>query len=869
MRNFPSGAHAREQACAHSLRIGLLSSVAGSGKTFACVGHAAELARAGEWVMISQPSKALINQTLRGFQENAPDVAVHVFHQDVTPQVVASVVRHTRTAVPGQGQVVIISHAAYERLPYVDRRGLWHLIVDEVPTIDWSVEFTLTEHRDMLLNLFSVDHERSKPNHARLAQRERLDLRKIARNKSGEQVRGLFQATAAKLHSEHWHVYALAEQLASFQAKGGRLSLFGVLQPSFFRGFKSVVIMGAFARDSLMYRAWTGLESPVRFVEAPFKARWEKHSNGHLADIYFLTDHDWSKRLRARDAKEAAENASVHELLVAHALELFGGEPFAYMCNNGDEAIEGGVRLPNTSHGLNEYTHLHNALITSALNPTPAHIHFVAETLGVSPAEQQFARFRQSAYQAVSRISLRDPASTDRKRIVVPDRGTAEWLATAAYEGATVNRLCEKDPLGPAGSKTAAIETADRVAAHRQRKREALIRELTLVRARSNEALYSSISPPLLPGPLPDLKARLRAAQAQTADRPAASDKDHGTGGWAPPARPVPHQGSFYEHVEQNVAAIELRDVNGEDLLAELREAASRKRTKAQAGLISPGQFHPTRAKANVVSASNVWLDFDGGDLAPERFAELFPQLRMACYSTSSSTKDAPRWRAVILTDGLMGPETYAAVVGVIVQRLNKAGYVSAKYLAERPQLVGKRLVHGLDEGKLGPSSMFYLPVVAAAGESHSFFHDFAGPERRPINVLSWVKGSVMRDRPPANHVEAAIAAPAEIVITGRESEGLRRLREALRAERQRGGRDTVEQRVAQAVARYKRNEPACGHTAFFGLFVSLCRLGLDRNAVEDHLHRVASTAQAPAKRRPEIARLMTQFHRHAQPRAA
>ncbi len=108
------------------------------------------------------------------------------------------------------------------------------------------------------------------------------------------------------------------------------------------------------------------------------------------------------------------------------------GRHFAWMGNKdlGDGLFGKAActRLPNTSHGLNDYKHLHDAVLLSALNPPPAHFFFLS-SIGIDSNAVRTALYRQQLYQAACRISLRNPSDTHAKLVVVPDRSTAEWLA--------------------------------------------------------------------------------------------------------------------------------------------------------------------------------------------------------------------------------------------------------------------------------------------------------------------------------------------------------------------------------------------------------------------------------------------------------
>ena len=148
-----------------------------------------------------------------------------------------------------------------------------------------------------------------------------------------------------------------------------------------------------------------------------------------MLTVEYISEEDWSKRHRDKRAEDGRP-------LLDHAVEAvrrrFGEAEFAWMGNLdlGDDLFGDAraTRLPNSSHGLNSFTHLHNAALLSALNPPPAHFAFL-DSIGIGGDAVRTALYRQAIYQAACRTSLRDPTDATPKCIVVPDRATAAWLA--------------------------------------------------------------------------------------------------------------------------------------------------------------------------------------------------------------------------------------------------------------------------------------------------------------------------------------------------------------------------------------------------------------------------------------------------------
>src|SRR4051794_19622557 len=135
--------------------------------------------------------------------------------------------------------------------------------------------------------------------------------------------------------------------------------------------------------------------------------------------IYYVSEEDWSKRLRDKSIEVDGESTKVLDHVVGGIVELMGAEPCIWMGNKDipDDIFDGmqAERLPNSPHGLNSYQHYHNVVVLSALNPTPAHFSFL-QARQVDGEEVRDAHYRTAVYQAVMRCSARDPKDDHPRR---------------------------------------------------------------------------------------------------------------------------------------------------------------------------------------------------------------------------------------------------------------------------------------------------------------------------------------------------------------------------------------------------------------------------------------------------------------------
>lgn len=127
------------------MTIHYFDALAGAGKTHALALYADRLACRGQKVLFIQPTKHLITKTIEGeLQPLDPAYPIRPIHGDTDTAVIQEIVAHFRTTGDG-GEVLFITHAAFQRLPYVNKRDCWHLIMDEVPQVDVFKELNLPE----------------------------------------------------------------------------------------------------------------------------------------------------------------------------------------------------------------------------------------------------------------------------------------------------------------------------------------------------------------------------------------------------------------------------------------------------------------------------------------------------------------------------------------------------------------------------------------------------------------------------------------------------------------------------------------------------------------------------------------------------
>ncbi|WP_238182826.1 hypothetical protein, partial [Methylobacterium trifolii] len=445
-----------------------INALAGAGKTFAMYRHAHALAADGEGVLIVLPTVKLIGEVAADLRSLSPVVAIDVIHTGVAESVVRSVLAALFQG-PQKGRILIITWAAILRLPFFPNKAAWHVFIDEVPQVYSSVTAIVPETHKFLTG--HVDMRPKGPRYGRIAVRSRAGLKKLAQT-DDEVLAKTLGTMARDLLSPNLSGYAdLSAYDALVSGRGKKLTLFFLLRPRMLYGFKRVTMLGANFLSSLLYLLWS--DEGVHFIEDTSlgaQLRYHEHGNGNLVQIRYAVEGQWSKTLRDK------EDRRLLRAIAASAATWMAGEPFAYIANK--DVMDLGLfeepqahPLPQVSHGLNSFSQLHNVVHLSARLPPPEQYGFLAWR-GADPKAIRRAVHEEAIYQTVLRISIRDLASRSVKKVVVPDRSSADYLQ-ALLPGSTVQKLDginEAAIQKPRGRKRQFDDSSSRSRAHRVRR---------------------------------------------------------------------------------------------------------------------------------------------------------------------------------------------------------------------------------------------------------------------------------------------------------------------------------------------------------------------------------------------------------------
>lgn len=472
------------------MKISYSAAVCGSGKTHQIVNRACKIAKAGNNVLIVQPTKQLIDRTVEAELINRPNPPRYeVFHGDKFPGAVTKELMHwLKTFDSEGGWVVFITHQLLPHIPYFPDKGGWHVFIDEAPQAHDRHTLQIPHsHSILTAHLTLVPYNGI---YSRLVCDNAKAITDIARNKQNDAVFEVLSEAARDVKNRNWDCYVNTEWFERLRrGEANKLNIYTVLSPTILSGFRSVLVAAANFKDTALYQLWgrrgVWFEEDKAFSRS---LRFDQHSSGELIKIYYAVDERWSRAQQRKSWVECG-NLTTLQLMAQSAVNLVGDRPFVWQTNKGDaDALRslfvGGRELPHLAHGLNDYSAIDNIVLLTASNPTPHQYQFLRNQ-GMDGNDVRRAVYFQNAYQTVLRTSIRDPENTEPKLIIVPDLPLAEHLQQL-FSGSRVERMETGIPANSnrqarVGRPRKHRTDKERKARYRQRRKLELIRSKLLL----------------------------------------------------------------------------------------------------------------------------------------------------------------------------------------------------------------------------------------------------------------------------------------------------------------------------------------------------------------------------------------------------
>jgi hypothetical protein len=715
------------------IRVEYLDALAGAGKTRAAARWAVQQAQEQDAkIIIAQPSIYLLQQTINDIEEYRRrknlSIRVTAIHGEdkkhgiagCSAHVVGDITAHIKNTGKGIGEILLMTHAAFQLIPYFERKREWIVLWDEVLDPISDITLNINESFSRMLpfdDWFDVD-DSEYPDCYLLTAKDAavVALQRIAMNRYQDELQAVLQEFVIAVLSPHHRVYVMKDALHNF--RNGfkqtdefyrKLPAYSVQQASFFEGYQRFIVMSALFTSSTWYLLYQQLNTVSWLpVKGMGDMRYSKHQHGNIKFEYLTDKREIpSKNLFGKMMDGGSTVLAYCEQQLASYIQ----QPFVFQANKDSNLftnVPQAQPLPYSSHGLNNFMDKHCYVDLAAYNSQSQFYQF-CERFGLDEVIT-YNRTVHLAYQGLMRTAIRNPDDASEVLVILPTKKMCEDVAV--YFPNSDKSICQCPALN---FDSVIVNASNRANAGRK---IGAVGRSNLWRSdaegkRARKALQASMTKQL---------SHIGALLSRNVDD---------TGVVLAPTfidpKTTPFTFTCFANTYRSVAEkYEVCDwdwfVN--DLKKCHRDVVAGKKENV---LICPATFDISKCEdtnygtANVESAWCMFIDYDAGDAAPEMWNVVFPDIAKIVYSTYSSTHQCWRYRVVFHTDRAMSAEEYAVL----------SNHIASEFQKRFPNMTtidaqGKAKDCGIDMSKLTACSLFYVPCQAQAG-GKSFFDEHIG----------------------------------------------------------------------------------------------------------------------------------------------
>ena len=344
------------------------------------------------------------------------------------------------------GGVIIITQSALSTAKFLQHVNTWHLIVDEILSVDRLLPFPTPHTLSILTDSVSVDEAFVHESLYKLTHNNAVLTTQYDKNLAPVKhlVADMDTFYEAFVEKNNWNTMVVDKTITpdsksnrTYGNQNNTLSILVMLTPKITEQFGTVTILGANFENSMLYKWWSENFS-VEFTPNTNllkQLRYTTHNNGDRLTICYLSEVDFSKTQRNKPINETIDGVKCESnggKLAAQAIHTMESN-FIFITNNdfgGDAALidAGGQKVSVISHGSNNYASHHQLYFGAALNKNPAHNRML-KGLGFTDNFQFTATTIEITYQGLMRTSLRDMDCKEPVLFVCNDCRSATGVA--------------------------------------------------------------------------------------------------------------------------------------------------------------------------------------------------------------------------------------------------------------------------------------------------------------------------------------------------------------------------------------------------------------------------------------------------------
>lgn len=401
--------------------IQYLSGLAGSGKSEVAINQVIKKAKNYQKECYSVPSIILANEIFIRTCAKAIGIKVTIIHSENCDNVTKTLLHHLKNCNPDEGEILIITHAALQNIPFWPNSKNWSFVIDEVFNVTQHFEINLKEHQDHIKDFCKIDFSEK---YTFIEVYNVEELKRRIKNKTNDKIfTDLKPVYQSLLNSTLGKCYCFSHQTYNdnfFNGDGQKFVIDTLYSPKFLEGFKEVLLIGAGFEESLNYHVWSKIYG-VNFTQSELTGRLREVNHTAKIVFHYITDRRWSMNLLGK----TFDDQSVLDYFYSLVMKKLDDERFLILKNKKDKfSTSNMTECPYSNQGLNKFDNHTNFVFSGAFNNYPSYYAFM-DHFSLAKEAENFL-MSEKFYQSILRTAFRKMDFDGTIHVFTPSFATIE-----------------------------------------------------------------------------------------------------------------------------------------------------------------------------------------------------------------------------------------------------------------------------------------------------------------------------------------------------------------------------------------------------------------------------------------------------------
>lgn len=390
----------------------------GTGKTETIINESIKEAKNQKKIAIAFPGKQGCREVSERILQKDKNIKVSLITTDTHERVTSTLIDHFQNVNPDEGEILIITHSAFQNIPFWPFKNLWTLFHDESFDTTRHFELNLSKNKTFITKFCSIADLFQKFPLIKI--KKIAELKERIKNKTDDQIysdlrdfhQTLLNANEGKALCFSHNIY----NKEFLHGLGKKFVMTALTTPKQFEGFEKVIVSGANFEESLMFHCWNKLFG-ITWEESNLKNNLRNLERKSKIEFHILSERNWTQNLKGKQVNNQSVSDFYYELISGAIDNEIN--PVLLLKNEKDKIpFKNFIECPFNNMGLNHFDKMTTFVYSGSFNKAPSFYSFIKH-FGLE-VEAKKCLTSEHFFQSLYRTAYRRPDFEGTIKVFTP-----------------------------------------------------------------------------------------------------------------------------------------------------------------------------------------------------------------------------------------------------------------------------------------------------------------------------------------------------------------------------------------------------------------------------------------------------------------